>query len=1325
MSKPPGVNVTGTIVPSDTADSYPVIDPVYGVDGRRTLATLTARNAIPSGLRREGMEVYTKSDQNVYVLRPMPSGGWAMDNTDWVLDGSLQPFVAPTFTSFVIAGQPISVVTGTTISGSVTFNWSTSLASEIAANSITINDTTNNVVLASGLSNSGSEPLTLPTPITHAGVASQVWTISGTDVKGNPFFLNFTVSWLPPPNLTYWVRPDGNDSHTGLSDTSGAAFLTIQHAVSLMVAGNECIVTAGTYAGAAFGLSGAQNGTLNQPIVLMGQPGAIINEPSSSHGAGINSELCNYITIQGFTINGGSPASAITGAGIRCVGDFNGVTGINILGNTVTNVAAGGGAPGGIFTSFLSNSAIQGNNVSFTQATGTTQGHGIYASNSGTNVAITGNIGHDVTGSIIHTNGDVSLGGIGLQSGFTITGNIGYNGGTTHAATAINCDGLQDSVLSNNLMYNCSGGGLALFQQDAAFPSIGNQVTNNTFVLLPGTDRFCINLSNNAANNTITNNILDNRDTGGVVGAITADLGSLIGLNSDYNVMGDVFNVNNTVYSQLLWRAITGGDHHSLFLPDENLLFVNPGVNDYHLLPGSVAIDAGTNTNAPIIDLDGNPRPVNNITDIGCYEYDVSRPSVVAWLKTPQTLGACTALEFVFSLNIGTGGLVIAVTDGLGDPVTGTFAYNSSTFTVTWTPGSSIAGGQTILVNISGATANGKTMVPSVHSFALLAAIASVQSFFTDSTVPTTPDGGDTVNVNFLGIEFSSSADGLIYGIKFYKAPANLGQHYISLWIGTSLIQTLLVNPVGETSHGWQAFLFDSPIGITAGVTYIASYLSQRDYAADFGYFASSALTVGDLTAPQDGVGGANNGVFSSGAGDPTEWTSFNSANYYVDVLFVPGDVTYSGTLFRLLSDALTPATIDSGDASDVTVGTVFKSDNAGHVTKISFYKAAANTGLHIGKIWDMAGSLLATVPFNSETSSGWQHQTLVAPVAVSAATDYVVSVHCPNGHYSINNNFFGVQYDNAEMHGPASGAVTDGNGRFAAGDAFPNGAFQASLYWVDMEVTVPLPATVIVTSHVPTASASGVSPTAPITMAFNQDVNPSSIVFALSDGSGSIAGTGSYNSGTLTYTFTPTSALPNSDSVTARLTVANAEVGGAVLAGTVSWTFTTAAAATPHRLWTDGTTPSTTDFSDSAAYMMGIVFHVDANTFVTKSKFYKGTGNTGTHVGTLYRVSDAAVLGAVTFTGETSSGWQSATFASPIAILAYDTTSATEYMMVVSMPNGNYALNSGYFATGYDNAPLHVLADPAATYFKQTAIQQQPDTHSSANFWVDVEVAG
>lgn len=80
MSIPGSVTVTGFIAPTDTSDTYPVIDPIYGIDGLRSVADSTERNSIPDDRRRYGMIVFTRSDGKYWQLLNSP---WTGTNTDW------------------------------------------------------------------------------------------------------------------------------------------------------------------------------------------------------------------------------------------------------------------------------------------------------------------------------------------------------------------------------------------------------------------------------------------------------------------------------------------------------------------------------------------------------------------------------------------------------------------------------------------------------------------------------------------------------------------------------------------------------------------------------------------------------------------------------------------------------------------------------------------------------------------------------------------------------------------------------------------------------------------------------------------------------------------------------------------------------------------------------------------------------------------------------------------------------------------------------------------------------------------------------------------
>ncbi len=151
--------------------------------------------------------------------------------------------------------------------------------------------------------------------------------------------------------------------------------------------------------------------------------------------------------------------------------------------------------------------------------------------------------------------------------------------------------------------------------------------------------------------------------------------------------------------------------------------------------------------------------------------------------------------------------------------------------------------------------------------------------------------------------------------------------------------------------------------------------------------------------------------------------------------------------------------------------------------------------------------------------------------------------------------------------------------------------------------------------------------------------------------------------------------------------------------------------------LW-GNTAPATPAFSDSHAYEIGVKFYSDVPGFITGIRFYKGPGNTGTHVAHLWD-SSGHLLSSATFTSETSSGWQQVNLATPVAIKAN-----TIYVASYWDPYGHYALNRPYFTTQYNNPPLHSPA--SGTYgpnavFRYGSSGFPTETYDSSNYWVDV----
>jgi hypothetical protein len=352
---------------------------------------------------------------------------------------------------------------------------------------------------------------------------------------------------------------------------------------------------------------------------------------------------------------------------------------------------------------------------------------------------------------------------------------------------------------------------------------------------------------------------------------------------------GSTFGSGTATHSLTLYRHSSGAlvfsaatirwswgldDHHDLILassnppPDPRIrqatvnLLADMGVQPVTLQPGLTATGPSTDTLSP------------------------------ASTVTSPLAGAAVALGTTVNITgIATdtgGGLVagvnVSVDGGLSwNPVTGTTSWNYS-----WTPttlGSATI--KAIAVDDSGNAQNTPTEID----------VTVIQpppptcpcSVWGSGAAPANPGANDGAAVE-LGLKFRSNIDGYISGVRFYKGgAANGGTHVGHLWTGSG---TMLgtVTFASETASGWQQALFPTPIPITADTTYVVSYFApQGHYAADLNYFASSGVDNGPLRALSNALAGGN-GVYRYGptGGFPTN--TYQSSNYWVDVVFIaPG----------------------------------------------------------------------------------------------------------------------------------------------------------------------------------------------------------------------------------------------------------------------------------------------------------------------------------------------------------------------------------------------------------------------------------------------------
>ncbi len=184
---------------------------------------------------------------------------------------------------------------------------------------------------------------------------------------------------------------------------------------------------------------------------------------------------------------------------------------------------------------------------------------------------------------------------------------------------------------------------------------------------------------------------------------------------------------------------------------------------------------------------------------------------------------------------------------------------------------------------------------------------------------------------------------------------------------------------------------------------------------------------------------------------------------------------------------------------------------------------------------------------------------------------------------------------------------------------------------------------------------------------------------------------------------------------------IATAGSASSGTSNTVSATTTGTSSSTVDSIWNNSYTPSENAYS-YGYYEVGVKFTSSVAGKVTGARFYKESFMNGvTHVGHLWS-STGALLATATFTNETSAGWQTVAFSTPVAILAN-----TTYIISFSTGGGDFGISTGFFTSGgVTNGPLQAEANSVSggdgVY---NSAGQFPDVNSNGmNFWADLTFA-
>lgn len=478
------------------------------------------------------------------------------------------------------------------------------------------------------------------------------------------FLLAMLLNALGAMATNYYVSGSGSDGNNGLSPNT--PFATLQHAEGFTVPGDTVFAMNGTYTNPFNGtnvLSIYNSGTANQPITYINYVGHVPTIVMYENWAGIQLQGADYIVVDGFTVIGnndnidlnyaisyqndlGRPETSGNGIGIAA--EYNNPTNLPHH-NTIRNCNVSKCGGGGIYTSKADYTTIE-NNVITECAWYSPYGNSAISLYQNWNSDSSTAIKNYIVGNTCYRNEEYIpfyfVGSITDGNGIIIDDARNTQGSSTLGVYK------GATYITNNVVYDNGGRGIHVYLADHVF-IVNNTCYQNCQSPSVQDGEFT---AYSADSCYFINNIA--LPSSGIP-PIDRSNSSTTNLTVDHNIWGANANLANPSGT----NSLTG-------MPGFVNASTNPTNADFHLMAGSLAINAGTRNHAPLKDKDGNLRSLTDSVDIGAYEFQMaiglSQPLATTWNVFPNPASATISLQTVDGLNVAN---VICIYNHLGQLV--------------------------------------------------------------------------------------------------------------------------------------------------------------------------------------------------------------------------------------------------------------------------------------------------------------------------------------------------------------------------------------------------------------------------------------------------------------------------------------------------------------------------------------------------------------------------------------------------------------------------------------------------------------------------------